>query len=99
MGGELFPHALRRALPERLAGEGVHQEGDVLLAVAQRRKGDGEDGKAKVEVLAEAAGLRLRPEVLLARGDDSGVEGHWRARGSEATELAVLDGAQQLRLE
>src|SRR5262249_25824176 len=99
MGHELVADPRRQPLPQRLAGEGIHQEGDVLLAVAERGEADGEDRESEVEVLAEAAGLSLGPEVLLARGGEGGVEREGRAAGAETPELAVLDGAEQLGLE
>src|SRR5207245_8943408 len=47
---------------------------------------------------AEAAGARLALEVTVRRRDDAHVDGHGQAR-PERRDLALLDGAQELRLQ
>ena len=96
---ELLSLDLGQAVPQRRLGHLVDQQGDVFLAVAQRGQGDGEDRQAEVEVFAEAARLRLGPEVLLRGGDDAGVELVRAPRLAQAAELPILQGAQQLGLE
>src|SRR5262249_31295643 len=71
---------------------------NVLAPLAQRRQVDGEDAQAEEEVLAEAAGLHLFPQVFLRRRDDARVELDRRSR-ADALEHALLERAEQLRLQ
>ena len=63
-----------------------HQGRDVLLAPAQRRGLDGDDGQAVVKVVAEGAVLPVPAQFGVGGGDDPGVEGHVvvRAQGADA---------------
>ena len=66
--------------------------------LAERRQAEHEDLQAVVEVLAELArGDPLR-EVAVRRADEADVDPE-RARLADAPDLAVLEGAQELRLE
>src|SRR5256885_10065133 len=42
---------------------------NVLLPIAQRRDGNGDDVQAEIEVLAESPGANLRGEILVGGGD------------------------------
>src|SRR5206468_15924 len=74
------------------------EERDVLAALAQRRNGDGHDGEAEVEVLAEFPAGDLALQIALRRCDDAdvGLDGFVSAN---ATELARLEDAQELGLD
>src|SRR5205085_2020503 len=56
-----------------------------------------EDVDAVVEVVAEASVLNHRAQVSVRGGDDAHVN-LYRARAADATNLALLQGAQQFRL-
>ena len=51
----------------------LDEQRDVLAALAQRRRGDGDDVEPVVEVLAEAPGRDLGGEIAVRRGDDAHV--------------------------
>src|SRR2546423_3148827 len=81
-----------------LGGEEVRgEEGDVAVALAQRRQRDLDAEDAVVEVLAEASLLDGRLELAVRGGDDADVGG---AVGgvADAAKLAVLQESQKLRL-
>ena len=77
--------------------EVLRQDGDVVAPLAQRRRADGDDVQAVVEVLAEAAGLDLLLEILVRRGDDADVDLD-DGRRSDRLDFAFLQHAQHLRL-
>src|SRR5436309_2792158 len=70
----------------------------VLAEVAQRRHAEREDRKAVIEVAAEATQADLFAEVAIGRRDDARAA---RAglRLADALVLAILEHAQQLRLQ
>ena len=74
------------------------EERDVLAPLPQRRQPDGEDAQAVVEVLAEAAVRHGPLEVAVGGGDDPHVHLAGPA-GADALELAVLEDAEELRLD
>src|SRR5213079_3657527 len=78
--------------------EELDQLGDVRPPLAERRYGDADDVQAEEEVLAEAPGAHRRLEVLVGGGDDAHV-GADRLPAADARELALLEDAQELRLE
>ncbi len=80
-----------------LLEEVLHQQRDVVLALAQRRQVHGDDVQPVVEVLAEAALVDHRAQVDVGRRDDAHVDLD-RLDAAEAHELALLDHAQQLGL-
>src|SRR6266566_3190738 len=96
LGGE----ALRRhlVLAAEALEEVLDQQRDVLRPGAQRRQREVHHVEAVVEVLPEAAGPHLALEVAVAGGDEAHVDRHREAR-AEGRHLALLDGAQELRLQ
>ncbi len=77
--------------------EVLGEQGDVLLAVAQRRKLEADDVQAVEEVFAEAAFFDGLLQVDVGGGDDAHV--HLDLLGSaEMHEAAVLQHAQDLGL-
>src|SRR5256714_2453795 len=81
-----------------LGGEEVRgEQGDVAVALAQRRQRDLDAADAVVEVLAEASLLDGRFELAVRGGDDADVGG---AVGgvADAPKLAVLQETEKLRL-
>ena len=95
-GGEAL-HVL--AEPAVVAGEEeLHQVGQVLDALAQRRDADRDDVDAVEQVLAERALAHAALEVDVGGGDQP--ELHLdRLAAADPLDLALLDGAQQLGLE
>ena len=76
----------------------LHQQRDVLAALAQRRQLHGNDVQPVEEILAERAVGDHPREVGMRRGDDAHVDLD-RVRVADALELALLQHAQQLRLQ
>src|SRR5262245_21898434 len=98
-------HGRRRELADALVvllvvllQEMVDEEGDRVLALAQRRERDRHHVEPVVEVLAEApVGDRLL-EVAVRGRDDPGVDAHV-ALAAEPRELPVLQHLEQLGLQ
>ena len=88
---------LRLVLLAVLLEEVLHQQRDVVAALAQRRQVDADDVQPIVEVLAEPALFHLLLQVDVGRGDDAHVDLD-RLHAAEAHELALLHDAQQLGL-
>src|SRR5690606_16165202 len=88
------PVAVEAALGEEVAREQV----DVVLALAQRRQLQAHHREAVEEVLAEPPGADLLLEVAVRGGDDAHVDLD-RLDAAHALDLALLEHAQQLRLE
>ena len=95
--GEIAGTGRRHALREAL-GEVARQCRDVVLCAAQRRDANQEDVEAVEQVAAERVVFDHAIEIAAGRGDDADV-GVARARAAEALELALLQDAQQLRLD
>src|SRR5205823_5381170 len=94
-GGECETAAGFAGVPrEEVSGE----RQDVVPALAQRDELDRDDVQPVIQVVAEAAGRRLVAERAVARGDDADVDAP-RARAADRQYLAVLQDAQELRLE
>ena len=74
------------------------QQRDVLLALAQGRHLDGEDVEPVIEVLPEAALLRVLLQVAVGGGDDADIDGA-RLLLADALILLLLQDAQELALE
>lgn len=92
----------RQPLIESLLGgealdEGAYQNGDILLAPAQRRNGDREDVQPIVEIFAEPALANLGDQVLIGGRDEAHIH-LLRLTRPDRLDLALLDGAQQLDL-
>ncbi len=92
----------RQPLIESLLGgealdEGAYQNGDILLAPAQRRNGDREDVQPIVEIFAEPALANLGDKVLICGRDEAHIH-LLRLTRPDRLDLALLDGAQQLDL-
>ncbi len=66
--------------------------------LAERRHAHADDGEAVVEVVAEAALVDLALEVAVRRRDDAHVDA-LRCDVADAPDLALLERAQELRLE
>ena len=81
-----------------LLDERLHQERNVLDALAQRREVHGDHVQAVVEILAERSLLHHLRQVGVGRGDDADVDLD-RARIANALELALLQHAQHLHLQ
>ena len=77
--------------------EGLHEQGEVLHALAQGRHADGEDVEPVVEVLPEAAGIHHVPQAAVGGRNDAGVEVAG-ALLADAAVLALLQGPQKLAL-
>src|SRR5581483_2484123 len=73
------------ALEERL-----HQERQILLALAQRRHADRHHRETEVEIFAELALLHLFGQLLLGGGDDADVDLDG-AVAADAADLALLE--------
>ena len=85
------------ALLAELVEEVLHEQRDVVLALAQRRQLHGDDVQAVEQVLAEPALLHHVAQVDVGRGDDAHVHLD-RLDAAEPHELALLNHAQQLGL-
>ena len=93
---------------KRAVGEAVHlgiamgempgECRDVGRPLAQGGHGEGHDIEAEVKVLAEAPGGDLGDEVAVGGGDDAHIDLH-RGRAAEPVDLALLQCAEQLRLQ
>src|SRR5579883_21578 len=79
-------------------GEMLGQGRDVARPLAQRRQAKVHDVEAEIEILAEAALAHLLFEVAVRGGEEADVHLDGM-RAADAVDLALLDGAQQLRLE
>ena len=88
------PAASRRVL----ADEVLRQQPEIVLPIAQRRQRERDDVEAVEEILAERAGLDRGLEVAVGRRDQPEVDAY-RPRAADALELALLQRAQQLRLQ
>ena len=87
----------RQPLALGLAQEGAREIRHVLEPLAQRRQADRHDVEAVEEILAEAALVDQRAQVLVRRRDDADVGGLQLAP-ADAGELALLQDAEQPRL-
>ena len=76
----------------------LDEQRDVVGAVVQRRQVQPHDAEPVEQVLAEPAGADLVLEVAVGRRDDPDVD-LLRLRAADAADLALLERAQQLRLE
>ena len=56
--------------PGEVLDEGLYQAGDVLLAFAQRRDGQGDDGDAVQQVFAESPFPDFFPQIVVGRGHE-----------------------------
>ena len=56
--------------PGEVLDEGLYQAGDVLLAFAQRRDGQGDDGDAVQQVFAESPFPDFFPQIAVGRGHE-----------------------------
>ena len=81
-----------------LRDEVIDEHRDVLAPLAQRRNVDRDDVQPVVEILLEPAVGDHLPQVAVGRGDHPHVD-LLRALGAERLELALLQHAQQLRLQ
>jgi len=71
--------------------------GNVLPPLPKRRKIDGDNGKAIIEVVTESACRHLRAQVLVGRSHDANVDLHTHFR-SETLHHTVLKNPQELYL-
>lgn len=78
--------------------EVVHEEGDVLAAVAEGWEVDGDDVEAVVEVFAEVTFADFVFEVEVGGGDDAGVD-LLGAVVADAFELAFLEDSEESDLK
>jgi hypothetical protein len=74
------------------------EEGDVGLALAERRNAEVDDVEAEEEVFAEAAGLDHLGEIAVGGGEDAGVDGDGVV-GADGANFFLLEGAEELGLE
>src|SRR5581483_5611092 len=81
----------------KLADEKVHQQGDIFLALTQRRQVDGDDVQAVKEIFAESALTAELLQVHVGGGDDAHVYLDL-LHAAQVHELAVLENAQDLGL-
>ena len=77
-----------------MVGELEHVGG----ALAQRRDLQVHDVEAIEQVLAERAGFHHFRKIAVRGGDDADVDRH-RLGSADAVDHALLDGAQELRLQ
>lgn len=85
-------------LVEREAREEVGREGaEVLRAIPERRRADGEDGQAPVQVRAKASASDRLLELDVGGRDDADVDPSG-ALGPERADLARLEHTQEPRL-
>ena len=98
LGGELRRDALQPGA-ERL-NEGIHQAGNILLTLAQRRDLQRNHIQAIVEVAAERAFFHRIQQIAVGSGDDAHVDLDGMGR-ADSHHFALLQHAQQagLRLE
>jgi len=80
-----------------LTHEVVHQKGNVVATVTQRRQGDGENVQPIVEVLAEVAGHDELLEALIGRGQDPDVDLD-QLLPPDAVKLLLFEDPKQLCL-
>src|SRR6185436_15679296 len=76
----------------------VEQARLVLAQVAKRRHREREDRQSVIQVGAESAFANLLAQVAVGGGDDARAA-HARLRLADALVLAVLEHAQELRLQ
>ena len=76
----------------------LHQQGNVVATLGQRRQVQRDDVDAVVEVLPEAAGGDLSLEVAVGRRHDTDVHVHVPRR-ADRTDLPLLEHAQHLALQ
>ena len=88
----------RHLLGAELLEEMLHQQRNVVAPLAQRRQLHRDDVQAVEQILAERAVRDHLREVAVGRGDDAHVDLD-RVRVADALELALLQHAQQLRLQ
>src|SRR5262245_49397065 len=74
------------------------QQRDVGAALAQGREADGQHAQSVVEIAPKRPGLDHAPELPVGGGHETDVHPSGRA-AAERADLAVLDDAEQLRLE
>src|SRR5579864_752527 len=90
---DLLPHPRREILHEI-----ADQHGDILAALAQRRDDEREDVEAVIQIHAELLIAGQRAQIAMGGGHQAEVR-HQSARAAQALELAVLQHAQQFRLQ
>ena len=78
--------------------EEVHEERDVLGAIAERREMDGEDVESVVEILAEGLFLDRFQQVAVGGGDDADIDPD-RRLAADAVEFMLLQDVEQLGLD
>ncbi len=81
-------------LPGVLVNEMVDQQGNVLLALAQRRKGEAHDIESIQQIFAKLAGGHHFFEVAVAGGDDADLN-RPRLRVADGHDHALFQHAQQ----
>jgi hypothetical protein len=85
-------------LDAELLGELPDEEGDVLLAVAERRHPEDDGAEAIVEVEPEPSGGDDLPEVLVGGGDQPHVDAD-RLFAADADDLLLLEHAEEAGLD
>ena len=85
-------------LPRVLANEVLHQGGNILFPIAQRRDGESGHVEPVVEILAERPRAHQLAQVHVGGGDHPHVQGNG-PRAPQPLHLALLERAQQLGLE
>ena len=83
-----------KGLDPELSGEVLSQLFDVVGSLAQRWNAKSDYSQAKIQVLAEAAGEDIVPEIAMRRSDDAHTDGTLRAFPN-ANDRPVLHGAEQ----
>jgi hypothetical protein len=81
-----------------LAEKVLDEDGNVGLARAQGRDGDGDHVEAVVQVLAEGARAHGGAQIHVGRREHAQIDGNGM-RAAQPLDLALLEGAQQLGLE
>src|SRR6187397_1243008 len=71
---------------------------DILFALAQRRRAEGDDVQAVIEIGTELAAARFLGKIAIGRGDEAEIDLN-STSSADSFELALLQDAEQLRLQ
>src|SRR5215213_8293229 len=75
----------------------LHELPDVSLALAQRRKRNGDHVEPEEQILSERALSHCASEIVICSGNDSYIDSN-RLVAANAVDLLRFDSAQQFRL-
>ena len=89
---------MTRQLSRRPRGDRLHQPGDVLVSLAQRRDHHGGESEAVIEVIAKPSAGHLLGEIAVRGRAQTHIDRD-RLRGAEGEDLPLLEHAKEFRLD